>query len=139
MDAVDRPRAELRAESAYQAEMHRIHRSNKARLREHPHATHIERRSESDDEVRSNLPPNLVPLFERVKRGIKPTPRMTRTEAFLHYAEENADEAFDVLEEGALGMLRQFEQKEREAPRALRRGPMRRPRYTPEQLAEVPF
>jgi hypothetical protein len=135
MDVVERPRAELHAEAAYQSEMPRIDRSNKARLREHPHATHIERRSESDDEVRSNLPPNFVPLFERVKRGIKATPRMSRTEAFLHYAEENPDEVFDVLEEGAAAMIRELEKKEREAARALRRGP-RRPAGP---VADVPF
>ncbi len=43
----------------------------------------IERQAESDDEVRSNIPPELVALFERVKRGIKASPRMSRTEAFL--------------------------------------------------------
>jgi hypothetical protein len=119
--------------------MHRIDRSNKARLREHPQATHIERRSESADEVRSNLPPNLVPLFERVKRGIKAPPRMSRTEAFLHYAEANPNEVVDVLEEGAAAVIRELEKKEREAARVLRHGPPRSSRYTPEQLAEVPF
>ena len=45
--------------------------------------TRIERQAESDDEVRSNIPPELVALFERVKRGIKASPRMSRTESFL--------------------------------------------------------
>jgi hypothetical protein len=51
--------------------------------------TRIERRAESDDEVRSNLPADLVALFERVKGGIKASPRMSRTEVFLQYAEEH--------------------------------------------------
>jgi len=33
----------------------------------------------------------------------------------------------------------ELEEQERQARRDLRRGPPRAPRYTPEQLAEVPF
>jgi hypothetical protein len=40
------------------------------------------------------------------------------TEALLHYAEENADEVFDVIEEGAAAMIRELERKEAEAARA---------------------
>jgi hypothetical protein len=138
-EGLERRRAELEAEQAYQAEMRRIEQANRTRRREHPHATHIERRAESDDEVRSNIPQNLVPLFERVKRGIKGSPRMSRTEAFLHYAEENPDEVFDVIEEGAAAMIRDLERQEAKAARALRRPPRRQALRPPEHVAEVPF
>lgn len=48
-----------------------------------------ERREESDDAVRANIPRHLLPYFERVKRGIKGSPRMSRTEEFLHLVHEN--------------------------------------------------
>lgn len=54
--------------------------------------TSKERRRESDDEVRSNLPPELHRVWERVKRTIKAGPRTTRTETFLEWAESNPGE-----------------------------------------------
>jgi hypothetical protein len=86
-------------------------------------------------------PPELVALFERVKRGIKASPRMSRTEAFLHYAEENPDEVLAAVDDKTDALIRELEAQHREARRSLRGPPPRlRPsRYTPEQLAEVPF
>lgn len=54
----------------------------------------VERRQESDDEVRGNLPPELQGVWGKVKRTIKAGPRSTRTEAFLEWAESNPE---DVL------------------------------------------
>ncbi len=49
---------------------------------------------ETDEEVRQNLPPGLVPWFDRVRGGIKADRHRTRTEAFLQYVEEHpAEEA----------------------------------------------
>ena len=50
-----------------------------------------ERRSESDDEVRANIPPEWIPVFERVRRQIASTPNMTRTEAFEHYVHDHPE------------------------------------------------
>jgi hypothetical protein len=137
-DGVERRRAELLAEKKYQAEMRRIDRGNNARRREHPHSTYIERRSESDDEVRFNIAPELVSLFERVKRGIKATPRMSRTEAFLKYAEEHPDEVLAGIDAKTDALIRDLERQEREAHRSLnRRAP--RPRHVPELRSEAPF
>lgn len=55
-----------------------------------------EKRAESDDEVRSNLPRDLVPVFDAVRRGIKGSPRKSRTESFLQWAEENAGEVWSL-------------------------------------------
>jgi len=46
-------------------------------------ASRAERAQESDDEVTRNLEPDLVPVFESVKRSIHGTPKKSRTEAFL--------------------------------------------------------
>lgn len=137
-DDIQRARAELLAEKQYQVDLRRIERANRQRRKEAPHVTRIERQAESDDEVRGNIPSELVPLFERVKRGIKASPRMSRTEAFLKYAEEHPDEVLVAIDDKTDALIRELEEQERQARRDLRRGPPR-PRYTPEQLAEVPF
>ena len=121
-DAVERRRAELAAAAKYQAEMRRIERGNRVRRREHAHATYLERRTESDDEVRSNIPADLVPLFERVRRGIKGSARMTRTEGFLKYAEEHPDEVLAVIEDKTEALIRGFEMQARAAGRRRRTG-----------------
>jgi hypothetical protein len=138
-DDIQRARAALLAERKYQADLRRIEAAHRQRRREAPGITRLERQGESDDEVRANVPPDLAALFERVKRSIKASPRMSRTEAFLKYAEEHPDEVLVAIDDKTDALIRELEQKEREAARALRRGPPRPSRYTPEQLAEVPF
>jgi multidrug efflux pump subunit AcrA (membrane-fusion protein) len=64
-------------------------------------STKAERRQESDDEVRSNLRPDMVPVFNAVKRHIKGTTRKSRTEAFLEWAEENPEEVFPLMQHEA--------------------------------------
>jgi len=61
--------------------------------------------------VRSNLPADLIPLFEKVKRGIKPTPRMSRTESFLKYAEEHPDEVLGGIDDKTEALIREFESR----------------------------
>jgi hypothetical protein len=63
---------------------------------------------------------------------------MSRTEAFLDYAEEHPDEALVAIDDKTDALIRELEEQERAARRELRRGPPRG-RCTPEQLAEVPF
>jgi hypothetical protein len=137
-DDIQRARAELVAEKHYQADLRRIELANRKRRSEAPRVTRIERQAESDDEVRGNIPPELVALFERVKRGIKASPRMSRTEAFLKYAEEHPSDVLVAIDDKTDALIRELEEQEREARRSLRRPPPR-PRYTPAQLAEVPF
>jgi hypothetical protein len=139
--SLERARGELDAERAYQADLRRIERANRVARATMPKTTKAVRRSESDDEVRANLPPDLVPLFERVKRSIKAGPRQSRTEAFLKYAEEHPGEVLEVLEDATDAMIRDLERQQREAARVAKqpaRG-VRRARYTPEELAAVPF
>jgi hypothetical protein len=137
-DDVQRSRAELLAERKYQADLRRVERANRQRRREAPRVTRIERQGESDDEVRANLPPELVSLFERVKRGIKASPRMSRTEALLKYAEEHPDEVLVALDDKTDALIRELEDQERQARRDLRRRPPRR-RDVLEPFVEVPF
>jgi hypothetical protein len=103
--------------------MKRIEAANKGRLREEKRSTAKERRGESDDEVAGNLPPEYLGMWERVKRGIRGSPRMSRTEAFLKYAEEHPGELLVDLDERTDALIRELEARERAAARELRTGP----------------
>lgn len=57
--------------------------------------------AESDDEVRRNIPAELEPVFDRVRRQIKGSARRSRTEAFLEWAEANPDEVLAMQADAA--------------------------------------
>jgi hypothetical protein len=118
---VQRARAELAAERKYRADMKRIERGNRQKMKHHKRASGRERRAESDDEVRASIPPEFVTLWERVKRKIRGSDRMTRTEAFMHYAEEHPREVLEALEDRTEQVIRELEEQERKGRRALRR------------------
>jgi len=82
-DRVARARAELEAERRYRREMRRIEQGNRQRLKETKRASGAERRGESDEEVAVNVPPELLPVWNRVKRSIRGSERMSRLEIFL--------------------------------------------------------
>ena len=66
-----------------------------------PRKTTREREAESDDEVRRDIPPELVGVFNKVRRNIKGSDRRTRSEAFLEWAEENPGEIYAMQEQEA--------------------------------------
>lgn len=115
--------------------MRRIERHARERHRELAvKRQRLERQQESDDAVRGNIPPELVSLFERVKRHIRGGAHMSRTEAFLHYAEEHPGEVLVALEDKTEAMIRDLERRERVADKAARK------RVTRAELdALVPF
>lgn len=78
-----------------------------------PRATRAEKRSESDDEVRQNIPPEFLALFERIKRQIKPHARSSRTETFLKYVEEHPSEVFEATAAKAEKEIHEHEKRER--------------------------
>ena len=96
---VQRARLELLAERKYRREMRQIERSNRKRFLEAKRASATELRGESDETVRGNIPPEMVPLFDKVKKSIRGSDRMSRTEAFLHYAEEHPGEVLAGIED----------------------------------------
>ena len=99
-------------ERNYQRDLRRIRDEtrNKARALGR-RSTAAERESESDDEVRGNIPPELVHLFNKVRRQIKGSPRHSRTEAFLHYAEEHPHEYLRAIEDKTDALVRELEQR----------------------------
>jgi hypothetical protein len=133
-DRKERARLELLAERKFRREMRQIERSNRARRAELVRASRKERQQESDDEVRGNIPPELVALFDRVGRKIKGSDRMTRTEAFLHYAEEHPREVLLSIEDKTEETIRELERQAAKAERE-----MTRPLSDKELSSEVPF
>ncbi len=129
--AVARARAELKEEKRYQREIRGI---DQRQRKERPKSTAAERRGESDDQVRDNIPPDLVPLFERVKRQIKGSDRETRTESFLRYAEENPGEVAAAIGREAEKEIARLQREEAKESRALRRRGV-----SAAELAAVPF
>ena len=109
--------------------------------------TSRERTQEDDDAVRSNLPPELVTVFNAL--GLKPryrelwkaTPKHSRTEAFLDWAEENPDEILTVQQSKADQELKALIKQQRELGRAVRSTD--RYKHSPAELREllagVPF
>lgn len=104
-------------------------------------STARERSQEDDDAVRSNLPAELVPVFNAVGKRIKGSAKKSRTEAFLDWAEENPDEIISVQQANADRELKQMLKEQREQGRNVRDA--RRYKQSPEELrkllAAVPF
>ena len=99
--------------------------------------------AESDDEVRANIPAELVHVFNRVRRSIKPREGMSRTEAFLHWAEENPEEVYaheaEAADRATARLVAELKELERQAHQERRAQP-RKTRAHVVPLAEaVPF
>jgi hypothetical protein len=86
-NAIERKRHERNAEARQQRHMESADR--RARRQR---TTYLERRQEDDGAVRSNLPRELVGVFNRVARHIKGSRYRTRTEAFLEWAQEHPED-----------------------------------------------
>ncbi len=129
-------RKELAEAKKLQREINAADRRNVARR-----STARERGQEDDAAVRGNLPPELRPVFDRVRRTIKATGKKTRTEAFLDWAEENPEEILAVQQEKADRELKELLKQQREQGRTVRDA--RRYKLPPDELAKlleaVPF
>lgn len=120
---LDKAITSLDEERKLQAFVHR--HESRARAKTQYRSTSTERRQESDDEVRRNIPSELHPLWKQVKGSIKGGPRKSRTEAFLQYAEEHPREVLDVdgIEDATERMIREHERSLRRT--AADRDPLR--------------
>lgn len=103
----------LREERRHQASLQRSAQGARARRRPGIRKTRAETSSESDDAVRHNIPPHLVPLWNRVKRGIKAGPRISRTDAFLLYAEEHPEEVYADMDDATDALIADLERQQR--------------------------
>jgi hypothetical protein len=85
-------------------------------------ATAAELRAESDDEVRGNIPAELVPVWERKKAKIKPTAHATRTEVFLEWAAEHGPEVRAIVDAEIEASVAELVREEAAQRRALGEG-----------------
>lgn len=115
--ARDRLRREARERRRDELATQRIERHRKRETAKHQKT---ERQKESDDAVRANIDDELVPVFNVVKARVRARPGMSRTEAFLHWIEENPSEVWALREDLAEKRLRALIREEKEAARALR-------------------
>jgi hypothetical protein len=88
-------RSQLKQEQVFEKQIAGYDRPKRLR------STSKERAQESDDAVRANLPPEMVRVFDAVRKHIKGGPRKTRTEAFFEWAEENPDEVWSMMQHQA--------------------------------------
>lgn len=58
-----------------------------------------EARQQSDDEVEANIDAELRPVWRKVKRDIEGTSKMSRTEAFLHWVDENEGDVWALRQD----------------------------------------
>ncbi len=126
---------DLRQERQFQRELRRA--EGRMRRRDATRTTAAERRQESDDEVRQNIDPELLPLFDQVRRSIKGSPHMSRTEAFLQWVEENPGAVLRAQEELAARELRRLIREQRATGHEMKRAKRSHP--APEELAAIPF
>jgi hypothetical protein len=97
---VARKTALLKEERELQAQLKRLAKDASLKAARHK-ASAKERRAESDDYVRGNLPPELVGVFDRVKGKITGSARRTRTEAFLEWVQEHPEDVLRHQEHAA--------------------------------------
>lgn len=97
-----------------------------------------EKRQESDDEVRSNIPADLLPLFEKIKGKIKGSEKKSRSEAFLEYAESHPSEVLEAQENEAESSLNELIAQYYKQQKAIK-SPRRYSKKRLESLSEVPF
>jgi hypothetical protein len=133
--AVQKRSALIRAERQLQAQLKRLEAAAKAK-RIRFAASKKERRQESDDAVRGNLPRELRPVFDAMKKTIHGSQRRTRTEAFLEWAEEHPEEVLQMQSHEADREVARLVAEHESTRGRLRKG---RRHYVDLALKAVPF
>jgi len=85
-------------------------------------ASRAERVEESDTHVKGDIPPELVPAWEKVKRSMHATARRSRAEVFLEWAENNPTDAARYAWEADERAASELEREERELSREVAKG-----------------
>jgi hypothetical protein len=123
LDSIGRAQVAIKAEAEMLDAVRRAGRAvklGKSSRRTAPRMTAAERRAESDDEVRNNIDPELLPVWEKLKSKIKATERMTRTEAFAHWAHDHAQEVRNMVDAAAEASIAELLREEKRIARELR-------------------
>lgn len=134
--------AELDAERRLQHELSRTAK-HAEKLQAKYKRTAREAQAESDDQVRQNIDPELLAVFEAVKKNMRGDAHRSRTEAFLEYVEENPGDVIALQQETAnvevQRLLAEQSKLEREASKRRKRDYQPTRAEIAEYLTEVPF
>lgn len=138
--------ARIAAARAELDQLQRERRRERVWARKDPHAAPIatrarEAKQESDHEVEVNLSPDELIVWRQVRRQIRGSDRMSRTEAFQHWMHDHSSDVARIIAEDAELAYRQAlrdEQKQRAAMRSTRTDKQLR-RYVAAELDAVPF
>lgn len=76
---------------------------------------------ESADEVRGNLDPGMVPVFNAVQKTIRGSEKRSRTEAFLEWAEAHPGEVWAIREKQTEKELQKMMREEMRLAKVVRR------------------
>ena len=135
----ERQQQRLKAERQLQQELRRSEQTAKQRKAEFK-KTSAEALAESDDRVRFNIHPELVGVFNKVRKSIKPGHHKSRTEAFLEWVEENPDDVIAIQQASAdLELERLLKEQARVGRKAGRGARGRKRGALGEHLEGVPF
>lgn len=138
LSAKEQRKQKLKAEREFQSQMRQIESwARRRKMEADRRTTAAERRQESDDAVRQNIPSDLLPLWEKVKRSIKGSTRKSRTEDFLHYAAEHPHEVIYAQVELSQREIAKLVHEEARLAKAVRRPKRYKP--TAAELAAIPF
>lgn len=134
---VEQRRATLLEERRLQAQ---LARAGQHAIRQRARVSRVELAQEDDDAVRNNLPPELLVVWERVRKHIKGGKRTTRTEAFLEWAESHPDEVLEYQQHDTDAEVRRLVAEHEAAQRQLRKTrPTARRRASGSGDVDVPF
>lgn len=95
-------KARMAAAKQDKRDAHKIARAYRSNGQPRRRRRRIEAIQESDSAVEAEIlgmTPELLPVWNKVKRQIKGTAHKSRAEAFFQYAEENAEDVQDILSE----------------------------------------
>lgn len=140
--AVDRAARERAIARSHLREMRLADRHHRERVRDAKKGNPIERVQQSDDVVRQDIDPELVPLWEQVKGRVRGTSRRSRTEAFLAYVHEHPGEQLAAIDRKTDALIRELERDHREARSIARGRRVRKTKAAPpvrDAASDVPF
>jgi len=101
LDSITRAAKQLAAERRHQETMRRYEAPAKvtgSTRRTRPKTRKATALQETEADVLRNIPPELVPVWRKVRGKIKGTPRRSRTEAFLEWAAEHKAQVYEITD-----------------------------------------
>jgi hypothetical protein len=116
------------AKETLEAERARVKREHESSYHKPPTRTRAEAareraeaKAQSDDEVRNDIPVELVPVWEKVKHdpAMKATARSTRTEVFLDWVHNNSADVMHLIDVSLHEDLEKLEREEKEHAKAI--------------------